>query len=690
MTFVYPEFLFALAALSIPVIIHLFNFRRFRKVFFTNVRFIQEIKKDTDSKAKLKHLLVLLARLLAIAFIVLAFARPFLPGQQAASNGLSKPVSLFIDNSFSMESVGKNGPLLEDAKQKAKEIIGAYNNDTRFQILSGDFEARHQRLYTKTDALQMLDQIQPSPAMRKLSEIVARQNDALQSSKENGGTTYILSDFQQSMIDMDAVHADSTVKIRFVPFIAKQNKNIAIDSCYFTSPVMQAGKSMELVVIVKNYSEEKAEEIPVKLFINGQQKALSSASIEANSKVELKLSFTPADTGFHNAYVNITDYPVVFDDTYYFSFHLASNAPLLHLYADTASRFIRGVYASEPYFDLHSVKSDQIDFSTLPNQRMLILDALPSISSGMRDELIKYLKAGGSIALFPKLNDDYSSLNQLLSAAGANSIEGVDASATRIDKLNTESPLLNDVFEKIPENLDLPTVSKHVRFSHKTGSGEETLMRLLNGDPFLSHYTVEKGHLYVFAAPLSTEASNFPKHALFVPVMYKMAFLSDREQQLAMTIGQDDVLALNEANVFAEMALHVKNQDGAFDVVPELRTSNGTPRLLLHGQIKESGNYVVYASQAIAALGFNYDRRESVRACLPPDELLASANRAGLKNSALLESDAADFSASVKTTESGTQLWKYCVLLALLFLAIEVLLIRLFNSFAHPKTIKPL
>ena len=79
MQFLYPTFLYALLALAIPIIIHLFFFRRFKKVYFTNVRFLKEIKEETSARQRLKNLLVLLMRLLAMAALVLAFAQPFLP-----------------------------------------------------------------------------------------------------------------------------------------------------------------------------------------------------------------------------------------------------------------------------------------------------------------------------------------------------------------------------------------------------------------------------------------------------------------------------------------------------------------------------------------------------------------------------------------------------------------------------------
>ena len=122
MQFIYPEFLLALLALAIPIIIHLFNFRRFKKILFTNVRFLREIKQDTQSRSRLKHLLILLTRLSAITFLVLAFAQPFIPVRKTTFESSSKRVSIYIDNSFSMDALGNSGNLLEVSKKKAREI----------------------------------------------------------------------------------------------------------------------------------------------------------------------------------------------------------------------------------------------------------------------------------------------------------------------------------------------------------------------------------------------------------------------------------------------------------------------------------------------------------------------------------------------------------------------------------------
>ena len=159
MSFVFPSFLFALSAISIPVIIHLFNFRKFKKISFTNVRFIREVKRDTQSKSKLKHLIILLMRILAVAFLVFAFAQPFIPVSKTAVVESERAISVYIDNSFSMDAVGQNGTLLEQAKSKAAEIVKAYKPSDKFQLLTNDFEARHQRLMNREEFLQQLDEV---------------------------------------------------------------------------------------------------------------------------------------------------------------------------------------------------------------------------------------------------------------------------------------------------------------------------------------------------------------------------------------------------------------------------------------------------------------------------------------------------------------------------------------------------
>ena len=135
MQFLYPGFLFALSLISIPIIIHLFNFRRFKKIYFTNVKFLKEIKEETSSQSKLKHFLVLLSRILAVLFLVFAFAQPYFPAEDKKIVSGENAVSVYVDNSFSMESVTREGTLLDESKKKHARLRWRTNHLKIFNCL---------------------------------------------------------------------------------------------------------------------------------------------------------------------------------------------------------------------------------------------------------------------------------------------------------------------------------------------------------------------------------------------------------------------------------------------------------------------------------------------------------------------------------------------------------------------------
>ena len=201
MSLLFPAFLTALGVIAIPIIVHLFYFRRFKKVYFTNVRFLKEVKEETSNRQKLRNLLVLAMRCLAIAFMVLAFAQPFIPKSDDVKRG-EQAISLYIDNSYSMNTRSKDAPLLELAKKRAKDIVAAYGVSDRFQIVTNDFEGRDLRLISKEDALSRIEEIRMGPVTRDLSKVLLKQSQTLATGKAQDRTAYLLTDFQRNRSDL--------------------------------------------------------------------------------------------------------------------------------------------------------------------------------------------------------------------------------------------------------------------------------------------------------------------------------------------------------------------------------------------------------------------------------------------------------------------------------------------------------
>lgn len=684
MNFSYPAFLFALLALAIPIIIHLFNFRKFKTIYFSNVRFLKEVKQETQSRSRLKQLLILACRLLAILFLVLAFAQPYLPVKNKPVLPGQKVVSIFIDNSFSMEAINKNGTLLDEAKKRAQEIVASYKPSDRFQLLTNDFEGKHQRLVNKEEFTTLLDEIKISPTTRSLPEIISRQKDVLEESGSKTKLAYILSDFQKSIVNLPQLKNDTTLDLNFIPLTAAIKNNIYIDTCWYDTPVRQLGQTEKLHVRIRNSSDKPVENNSIKLFVNGVQRTLASFSIEEYGQTEVLLSYPNKESGFQQCSIVLNDYPVTFDDAFYFSYNVSKNVSILSINPSgpddlkNQGLYLNKLFGTDSLFILKNIPENKLEYSTLSSNNLIILNELKTISSGLTQELKRFLSNGGHVLVFPAKDADIPSYSLFLGTMSANVYESLDTANTKVEKINLEHPIYKEVFDKKTfqtANLDLPKVYSHFVFTRSTRNTEEYLLRLQNGDAFLAKYTIGKGSLYVSAVPLNEEFSNFAKHALFVPTLYMIALNSQLALPLFYTIGKDENIETTTM-ITGENVYHIRNEANNFDIIPEHRMLDTKVQINIHDQISQGGNYNLYAGkEKVMPLSFNFNRLESDLSCYTPEELQALTENYQLASVHILNSGEKSLTAVINMDE-GKKLWKWCIVLTLIFLALEILLIR--------------
>jgi len=683
MNFLYPTFLFALFAIAIPVIIHLFNFRRYKKVLFTNVRFLKEVKQQTKAKSQLKHLLVLASRILAISLFVLAFAQPYIPVEKNQKIVKENVVSIYIDNSFSMDAVNSEGRLLEQAKGIALEIASGFRPTDRYQLLTNNFEGRQQRLLNQEEFLEQVDNVKMSSHVRSISELIQRQDEVFQGGEEGGKRSFIISDFQESNTDFKQVSTDSNIFYTLVPIASQDRANLYIDSCWFESPIRRANQPDKIFVRVSNISDKEYENIPLKLMINGTQKALGSCSVGGNSYVDVPLSFTVNEPGIINAVVSLTDYPVTFDDAFYFNYEIASTLKILCISDSGSGDKLRSLYASDPYFLFNQVTYQNVDYSAIPEMNVIILENLEAVSSGLGNALQQFREAGGSLAIFPGKAADLDSYQLFLSGQlKVGHISKLDTSKVNVDKVNLDHYIFSDVFEKVPQRMDLPVVHAHYKITSATSTSVEKLFTLENGETFLNVYNEGRGTVYLFSVPLLEQASNLPEHALFVPLMYKIAIHSLNFGHLFYTLGQHNQIEgpVSSGAEDGEFVYHLTGADSDgpdFDIIPEIRVVDQAVQLLLHNMLFEPGNYQLLAGSATKkGYAFNYDRTESNLRCYDQDELGKQIEDASLTNFTILSSGDSGFTGNLASIGEGTKLWKLCIIFALVFLALETILLR--------------
>ncbi|MDO8998760.1 MAG: BatA and WFA domain-containing protein [Bacteroidota bacterium] len=680
MMFVYPAFLWALAAVTIPIIIHLFNFRRYKKVYFTNVKFLKELQHQSKSKSRLREILVLIARCLAIACLVLAFCQPILSDKNTVvTNSGAKAISIYIDNSFSMENVNKQGPLLEIAKAKAKEIVKAFGNGDKFQIITNDFEGKHQRFNSKEDAINVIDEVKSSSAIRLLSDVLKRQYEFLSSASLTTKKIYALSDAQQTTFNLSEIKNDTAIKVTLVTLKANEINNAYIDSCWFETPLQQKGFIQKLHATVVNFGNTNIEIGSAKLFLNQQQIAIASFSVEANSKKEIQFTFECKQEGVNYGSIKIEDFPITFDDEFYFAFNSKINVAvcLINGKDQPLDNSFTSLYKTDSLFKLSSYSELAIDYSSFKTADVLILNQLQELSSGLMAEVLKFSDRGGSIVIIPSQNSNLVAYNQAFSMLQLPNLISLDSSTLKIDKIELASKFYAGVFEKVTDRINLPMVTKHFKLLKTTNVDFESILLLQNADIFFGVSKRNLSNVYLFSTPLNEKCTNFTKHALFVPTFYQICFSSLKSVPLSYYVSSNVVISIKNNATLADVPPHIKQVNGLLDVIPESRVINNALSLYTQHQINLPGFYKVIRNDSLLLpLAFNYSRMESNLVCYDNSQLKTIIEDKNFKNIDLIEDLSGDITSQILLGAEGKKLWKLFIILTLLFIGIEIALLR--------------
>ena len=270
MKFENPIILYFLLLLIVPILIHLFNLRRYKKVFFSDIFFLKRVKKETRKKRELKKWLILCSRMLLISAIILAFAKPYMPTKNIASK--AKSFSIYIDNSLSMGILNKttNTSSIEEAKQVALEIVKSLDEDQKINIITNDYSYNNQKFQNKEKAIEIIDKIELSPFNTNICDIINRQNNLYDNTKSL--YKFIISDFEYNFIEKSNCNIKNDNNLQTIYITTSNKNNISIKSCEFEHSFHKKGQKEQLIVELENHGKENADSIQFKLYINVYKK----------------------------------------------------------------------------------------------------------------------------------------------------------------------------------------------------------------------------------------------------------------------------------------------------------------------------------------------------------------------------------------------------------------------------------
>lgn len=677
MRFANPTILFALSAVSIPILIHLFNLRKFKRVLFTNVQLLKEVQQQTIKQHRLKHLLVLLSRILFILFLVFAFAKPFIPSSKQSIRQGVNYTSIYIDNSFSMNLQNEDGVLLEQAKNKAKEIISAYQASDKFQIISNDLAAQSQQFLTKEETYKAIDELKISPNFCALTSVINRQNSLFATVNATNKNCFYLSDFQKNTIDKQLKQViDTNINYRMVYFNASPIQNISIDSVWFDAPIHLANQAEKLIIKVSNHSAEAIKDLPINLQLNNQSKALITIDIESNATKIDTIFYTNNSSRIQKGMVAIASEQLPFDDQYYFGYEIAENIPVLLINGNNlSSKYIQSVYQTEAIIKLSVNAFEQINYADFNNFETIILNEPISLSDGLIAMLQQVVAAGKSLIIIPSEKTNLPALNKLLNTFQIPNFIALQANEQKMKELNISDKIFAGVFNNYSENLQFPTLKKYFI---QQNTALEAILKLNDGTVVLQKNKYKKGSVYLYSFSLDPSFGDFAKHPLMVPLFLRIPQISNYDLQLAYEIGKQNRLNISTiSNPISEQNQYLLSI-GSQQWIPEWKIINSNTYLLIPAEINQAGWLTLQNKQQnIRAIALNYNRSESNLSYLNTSAL----SDFGFKTAIIYEASFHNFKNTIAQDNFGLQLWKICVILALVFLASEVLILRFFSRF---------
>ena len=644
MQFKHPEILYFLFLLVIPILVHLFQLRKFKKELFTNVKFLKELSIQTRKSSKLKKYLLLITRMLLLAALIFAFAQPFFKAKD--SKNATNEMYIVLDNSFSMQAKGKKGELLKRAVQ---DLLEHTPENLNFSLITCSDN------YWNTDIKSIqkdLQDLKYSAAPFQLDNLLA---------KIKAHKTAFAKDI---VVITDAVGATQNQlkgikedeNVYFILPKAEQTNNIAIDSVYIHQTL---DNFYEIGVKLDAYGDH-FDDIPIALYNQNKLVAKTLVNFEGNTS---SINFTIPKKDFHG-YVSISDNGLEYDNNFYFSISKPEKSNVISIGDAEKSNFLSRIYTADE-FNYANFPLNALDYNSIDKQDAIVLNELKDIPQALQTTLKSFVEKGGNLIVIPSSESAPSNLNGLLNNFGGVQFKSLNATEKMVTKINYSHPLFSTVFEKKVVNFQYP----NTKTSFALNSVAPLLLSYNDETPFLTAIQNGISSVYVFAAPLNKSNGNFQNSPLIVPTFFNMAQSTKKTGVNAITIGENQAFII-ETLLSKDEIVSIKNDNTSSNesFIPVQQILNNKVKLTFNDNPKEAGNFGVFnTNERVENISFNYNRMESD--LQNPNTNIAADYKE--------ISDIESVFNTLQADRTNNQLWKWFVILTLLFITFEILIQKL-------------
>lgn len=680
MTFLNPGVLWGLLALAVPIIVHFFNLQRPKQILFSNVAFVKEVKKSVVRRVRFQQWLLLIARLLAIAGLVFAFANPVIVDEDQAVMQGNRSIVLVIDNSYSMSAGNEKGQYLQQAISLARNIIKAYGRQDEFLLMSTQDLKLNYNFSEQEEALEELKTLKVFQNIRPHTDILGFSEQIFQRASNPIRELYFLSDFQQSTVMTDSSNFsfnDSSLIVKYIPLASREQNNVYVAETKIESQIVEVDKPVEMSMTLVNDGQAKIRDLSIRVMLDGKAAAISNKSLEPNSSDNIELSFTPTASGWQGGYVEVDDNPIDFDNRRYFTLYVPKMEKVLIVEGERSAN-LRILYGDLGQFDAEFISYRDVSAATLNDYRSLVLLGLPDISSGLADRLRTFLQDGGGVMYFPGEKSDIASANAFFQQLGIGSLgqavslqEGIKG-----NQVDLAHPVFEGIFlkEGNKRSFDAPTVNRYLPFKLNNQTIQNKIVSLENGNPLLVESKVGNGVLYTFSVFPGDKWTDFHLKTIFAPMLFRLTRIMNQSQivQASQEIG---FYTPKRIRTDKQALISLVGEDQQANP-PEQYAQGGATTLNFEQMAIKEGVYdIVQEEEILEKIAFNISDLESRLSFLPQNSLRSTLDEKGFNQIQLLPALPDSITTLVKEEKEGVPLWKYFIWIAILFLSVEILIL---------------
>ncbi len=687
MIFLNPAILFGLFAASIPVIIHLFNLRKLKKIEFSTLAFLKELQKNKIRKIKLKQWILLALRVLIILFIVMAFARPTLKSfQVGGTTSAAKTTAIFIlDDTFSMSVVDQKGSYFNQGKEIIYKVVSQLQEGDEVGLILVSNPKKENKLTSNlSEFLKTTDQLDLNYTSGDINSALVKAAQLISESKNFNKEIYILSDFQKDKITNKNLTNDlsellnESVKLYSFDLSDKDVFNLSVDALKINNQIFEKDKPVSFSITVTNNSKQNVNSTVVSLFLDNERAAQKSFDVNAGQSINVEIEAVPKSTGFIDVTAEIETDEIEQDNKRFASLFIPEKISV-GLFAENNNDLsfvdLALQTTGETKYVIERKNINQLSSQQLNKFQSIILSA-NSLSSGI-EQIKNYIQNGGGVILFPSSVPDQIKLNQLYSqlGLGVNSsfVGKVNSNDLKIkfDKTDFNHPIFQNVFQNDEKKkYESPELNAY----YKNSSAGNQIISLVDGSSFLSEIRFGKGKILVFnCAPVLTW-SDFPIKSIFAPLMNKSAaYLSSKERdQNVFITGEEININLRNQN---SSQIKIVKPDKSEEFIN--LNDNSSRDYLAYSNTNVAGNYKFYSGDKLVDnISINADPAESKTNYADESDFENYLKEIKFDGKYVPIDKESNITEKILQARFGSELWRYFLLAAIILALIEMTIAR--------------